>query len=127
MRLNHLNLATANVAGLAAFLSEHFGFTLTAMRGRDAFAVLIGSDGFALNLMQPQKGGTDAYPDGSHIGFVVETASAVAAKHAELLAAGRRPGEIQRFTRGGAPTTTFYCKAPGGVLVEVLAEGGGAD
>jgi catechol 2,3-dioxygenase-like lactoylglutathione lyase family enzyme len=126
VQLNHLNLCTDDVAGLAAFFTGHFGFTLVALRGKDAFAVLVGSDGFALNLMKPLKGGSPDYPDGFHVGFIVADASVVLSRHAALAAAGRAPGEVQTITRGGARTTTFYCRAPGGVLVEIMAEDRGS-
>jgi catechol 2,3-dioxygenase-like lactoylglutathione lyase family enzyme len=121
MRLNHANIVTGDVAALAGFLTRHFGFELIAMRGRDAFAILRGEDGFDLNLMKPGKDEPACYPDGWHIGFVVRTGIEVAAKHAELEAAGAVPGAVQRLSRGGAATTTFYCRAPGDLLVEVRA------
>ncbi|MCX8572963.1 MULTISPECIES: VOC family protein [Hyphomicrobiales] len=120
MKLNHANLATSDVAALAGFFADHFGFRLDAIRGRDAFAVLTGSDGFALNLMKP--GTSDGpYPAGFHVGFFVESPELVRVKQAELAAAGFAPGEIQELTRGGTRSTTFYCNAPGGVLVEVAS------
>jgi catechol 2,3-dioxygenase-like lactoylglutathione lyase family enzyme len=121
MKLNHLNLCTDDVAALADFFTRFFGFELVAMRGKQAFAVLNGADGFALNLMQPAKGGPAEYPSGFHAGFLVETPEQVLAKHSELTAAGLAPGEMQQLTRGGTATTIFYCNAPGGILVEVSA------
>ncbi|WP_244482901.1 MULTISPECIES: hypothetical protein [unclassified Mesorhizobium] len=41
------------------------------------------------------------------------------AKQAELADAGLAPGEVQELTRGGVSSTTFYCHAPGGMLIEV--------
>jgi catechol 2,3-dioxygenase-like lactoylglutathione lyase family enzyme len=123
MKLNHLNLCTSDVPGLSDFFTRFFGFELVATRGRDAFAILRGDDGFALNLMRSGRGTQPIdYPDGFHVGFLVERADTVHAKHRELHDAGREPGELQRLTRGGTPTTIFYCEAPGGVLVEVSAE-----
>ncbi|UVK39216.1 VOC family protein [Mesorhizobium sp. AR10] len=119
MKLNHANLVTADVAGLCDFFTSHFGFELVAMRGKDAFAVLQGIDGFTLNLMKPGKGEAAAYPEGFHIGFFVGKPHSVHAKHAELANAGLQPGEVQELTRGGTRSTTFYCHAPGGILVEV--------
>jgi catechol 2,3-dioxygenase-like lactoylglutathione lyase family enzyme len=124
MKLNHANLVTADVAGLSDFFTGHFGFALLDMRGKDAFAVLQGSDGFALNLMKPSKGEEAAYPDGFHVGFFIGNAQMVHAKHAELAGAGREPGDVQELTRGGVKSTTFYCNAPGGILVEVSAYAG---
>ncbi|MBE1707823.1 MULTISPECIES: VOC family protein [Mesorhizobium] len=119
MKLNHLNLITSEVAALAGFFTSHFGFETVAMRGKDAFAILRGADGFALNLMMPGKGQSAAYPDGSHIGFFVDSPDLVHAKQAELTEAGFAPGEVEDLTRGGFKSTTFYCMAPGGILVEV--------
>lgn len=122
MNLNHANLCSTDIAGLANFFVSFFGFRLQAMRGRDAFAVLEGSDGFALNLMKPGKDGPTTYPDGFHVGFFVEHPDIVRAKHAEIAVAGLTPGDIQELTRGGIALVTFYCTAPGGVLVEVAAQ-----
>jgi catechol 2,3-dioxygenase-like lactoylglutathione lyase family enzyme len=119
MKLNHLNLITSEVAALAGFFTSHFGFELVAMRGRQAFAILSGADGFALNLMMPGKGELAAYPDGFHVGFLVDNPDLVHAKQAELTAAGFAPGKVEDLTRGGFNSTTFYCIAPGGILVEV--------
>jgi len=121
MKLNHLNLITSEVAALAGFFTSHFGFELVAMRGRQAFAILRGSDGFALNLMTPGKGETAAYPDGFHIGFFVGKPDLVHAKQTELAEAGFTPSDVQDLTRGGFNSTTFYCTAPGGLLVEVAS------
>ena len=56
MQLNHLNLCTNEVAALSDFFTRYFDFELVAMRGKEALAILQGTDGFALNLMQPSKG-----------------------------------------------------------------------
>ncbi|CAN7241184.1 VOC family protein [Aminobacter sp. LjRoot7] len=120
MKLNHANLTTTDVAALAGFFADHFGFRLDAMRGKDAFAVLTGSDGFALNLMKPASD-DGPYPSGFHVGFFVDSPEIVRDKQAELASAGFTPGEVQELTRGGIRSTTFYCNAPGGVLVEVAS------
>ena len=121
MKLNHLNLCTHDVAALADFFTRFFGFELVAMRGKQAFAILRGDDGFALNLMLPVKGAAADYPNGFHTGFLVDGTAQVVDKHRELTAAGMEPGEVQELTRGGIATTIFYCNAPGGILVEVSA------
>ncbi len=121
MRLNHSNIVTGDVAALARFFIRHFAFEQVAMRGKDAFAILRGADGFDLNLMKPGKGEAAAYPEGWHVGFVVTNPDEVRAKHAELETAGYAPGAVQRLARGDTATVTFYCRAPGGLLVEVCA------
>ena len=117
-RLNHANLPVADVAGLRAFFVRHFAFAEVATRGRDALAVLRGADGFVLNLMRAAAPG-GGYPRNFHVGFFVDTPEAVRAKHAELRAAGLTPGDVEALARGGFASVTFYCEAPGGVLVEV--------
>lgn len=124
MKLNHINLTTTDVSGLADFFRRFFGFELLAMRGQNAFAILRGSDGFALNLMQPGKTDSAEYPPNFHIGFVENSPRDVLAKHAELNAAGIEADGVQTLTRGGSTTTVFYCRAPDGLLVEVSAETG---
>ncbi|MER8510946.1 VOC family protein [Mesorhizobium sp. M0199] len=124
MKQNHINLVTTEVAGLARFFTSHFGFEFVAVRGKDAFAVLRGIDGFILNLMKPGKGEPASYPDGFHVGFFVGKPEFVHAKRAGLADAGLQPGEVQQLMRGRIQSTTFYCHAPGGVLVEVSASEG---
>ncbi|TPM27455.1 VOC family protein [Mesorhizobium sp. B2-3-4] len=121
MKLNHANLVTSEVAALAGVFTSHFGFELLAMRGKDAFAVLRGADGFVLNLMIPGKGETATYPDGFHVGFFVDNPELVRRKRTELAEAGLAPGEVQELTRGSGNTTTFYCSVPGRILIEVSA------
>lgn len=116
MKLNHANLPTTDVAALARFFTGYFGFRLAAMRGRDAFAVLVGEDGFVLNLMKAQAAD---YPDGFHVGFFLDTEADVVAMRDAFAAAGLAAGKVQHLTRGGEATATFYCTAPGGLLVEV--------
>lgn len=121
MKLNHLNLITDDVAALADFFTRFFGFRLDAMRGKDAFAILTGEDGFSLNLMKPGRGERTGYPGNFHIGFLVRQPAEVDAKHLELGQAGLNVGELQDLTRGGSEAHIFYCHAPSGVLVEVGA------
>jgi catechol 2,3-dioxygenase-like lactoylglutathione lyase family enzyme len=121
MQLNHLNLCTDDVAALASFFTGHFGFELVAGRGDGSFAILRGSDGFALNLMKPGGGEPASYPEGFHVGFVVDRPETVRARHAELVEARWTVGAVETVTRGGEATTIFYCRAPGDLLVEVSA------
>ena len=50
MKLNHANLTTTDVAALSGFFVSHFGFEQLDMRGKEAFAVLRGTDGFVLKI-----------------------------------------------------------------------------
>jgi hypothetical protein len=42
----------------------------------------------------------------------------------ELAQAGLSPGKIQLPSRGGSRVTTFYCNAPGGVVIEIATPPG---
>ena len=126
MKLNHANLPAPNVPALRDFFVDHFDFTALAAPGGDKFAVLKGEDGFVLNLMYAKDIHPDdtggGYPKNFHIGFFVDTPELVRQKHAALVAAGLRAGEVEELKRGGFSSVTFYCYAPGGVLVEVSAQ-----
>ena len=125
MRLQHLNLATSDVAILAAFFERFFGFTPYAARG-DALVVLRNKEDFILTLMRGKKGEASDYPANFHIGFYYDEAAEVEAKHAELKAAGLNPSRIASMDRGGGVRVPhFYVTAPGNVLVEVCTPPGG--
>lgn len=117
MKLNHVNICTSDVARAASFFTGHFGFTPLGTE-RPNFSVLLGTDGFALNLMRPGKA-VVSYPEGFHVGFFVDSPEEAHAKHAELMGAGWNPGPVEDLVRGGYASTTFYCPLLDGVLVEV--------
>ena len=123
MRLEHANLATTDVAGLAAFFERFFEFELVLTRGRDAFALMRNTDGFVLTLMKSKKADPDRYPETFHLGLYCDTPDAVFAKHAEIAAAGFAPGEVQTLNRDG-DVTTFYCTSPGNILIEIATRPG---
>ena len=125
MRLQHLNLATSDVATLAAFFERFFGFVPYAARG-EALVVLRNSEDFILTLMRGKKGEPADYPANFHIGFYYDDAREVEAKHAELSAADLTPSKIAFMDRGGgARVPHFYCNAPGNVLIEICTPPGG--
>lgn len=121
VRLNHANLAVTDVAALREFFVRHFAFAELGTRGKGAFTVLQGADGFVLSLMRCRSAPPADFQRAFHVGFLVDAPETVRAKHAELATAGRAPGEVEQVARGGLSSTTFYCQAPGGVLVEVSA------
>jgi lactoylglutathione lyase len=61
------------------------------------------------------KGRTADYPATFHIGFIQATEAAVDALHARLTFDGFAPDAPER-----SHAYTFYVKAPGGFVVEVL-------
>jgi catechol 2,3-dioxygenase-like lactoylglutathione lyase family enzyme len=120
MKLNHANLAVADVAGTVAFFERFLGFTVRSNRN-DAFAVLDDGEGFTFNLMVAPRGEAVHYSRNFHIGFFVADEGAVRARHAELVAAGIETGDIQAYRRGPTGSIGFYCMTPGDFLIEVAA------
>jgi hypothetical protein len=120
LRLNHAHLPSRDVAALSDFLVRHFDFRAVATRG-EAFAVLEDAGGFVLALMRTRE--PLGLADHVHVGFFVGSREAVHAKHAELVAAGITPGEVEDVSRAGFSSLTFYSEAPGGLLVEVSHHG----
>ena len=120
MQLNHANLAVDDVAATVDFFRQFLGFTVLVNKN-DAFAVLDDGHGFVFNLMVAGKGEVVSYSRNFHLGFFVASEEAVRAKHAELLAGGVAPGEVQKFNRGPTGSVGFYCMTPGGFLIEVAS------
>ena len=112
MLLNHLDLQVPDVRETAAFFEAHFGFRQQGNQGSPAIAILMGDGPFTLVL---QHRDDSQYPEGFHLGFIVETPDEVHARHAQLRAAGVDCSDVQVNGRG----TMTYLRAPGGVLVEV--------
>src|SRR5581483_973908 len=120
MALNHLNLTVPDVAATRAFFENYFGFRCLLDRGRDALVVLIDESGFVLSLNNFGKEAEVIYPAAFHVGFMQSSRERVDEIHARLKAGGFDPQPPREFH--GA--WTFYFKAPGGFLVEVLHQRG---
>lgn len=117
MRLNHLNLCVLDLDEARRFFEEHFDFECLDRKG-DAVLVLSDRAGFTLVISDPTKfGGHGAdYPEGFHVGFLVDTADHVDATYARLIDAGIEIDKAPRTMRG---SYGFYFLALGGVLFEV--------
>jgi lactoylglutathione lyase len=113
MKLNHLNLTVTDVAETRKLFETYFGFTGSKEVGNEKFALLFGEDGFVLNLMRSAQ---VSYPETFHIGFMQESEERVNEINRHLKDDGfdvNPPGKLH-----GA--WTFYFRAPGGILIEVL-------
>ncbi|SFG22125.1 Catechol 2,3-dioxygenase [Duganella sp. CF458] len=113
MQLNHLDLSVPDVAAACAFLTRHFGFALLQTKGNHGMAILAGEGGVVLVLTRHEE---PSYPKTFHIGFLVDDAGKVGAKHAELQAAGVTGLSPVQEMRGGPG---FYCRSDWGILLEV--------
>lgn len=117
MQLNHMHLSVTDVAAAAAFFVKYFDFAPIETRGNNSLAVLKGKGGVVLVLMRlsgtvdPDK----AYPPMFHLGFLTPDEVQVETSHAAMKSDALDVSDIA-FMRGAR---RFYCKAPGGVLVEV--------
>ena len=116
MRLNHLNLTVPDVVRTREFFETYFGFRCVADRGRGALAVMIDESGFVLTLNNFEKADKVEYPGAFHVGFIQESREQVDAIYQRLTAGGFAAEPPREFH--GA--WTFYFRAPGDFLVEVL-------
>lgn len=112
MNMNHVNLTVTDVQAATEFLKTYFG--LNQQRKRTGMAVLVDDDDFVLTVMETDDQSTVTYPGTFHIGFFVESATAVDDIHSRLTADGFDvPAPTRRHVYG------FYVEAPGGFTVEV--------
>lgn len=111
MTLNHVTLAVPDVEETKAFLIEYFG--LQDQGGRQNIAFLFDDKGLVLTLIKAKDA---TYPAFFHIGFIQESEAKVDEINARLRAGGYEVAAPER-----SHGYTFYVKAPGGFLVEVLA------
>jgi catechol 2,3-dioxygenase-like lactoylglutathione lyase family enzyme len=112
MQLNHLDLQVTDVARSVEFFEQIFGLVLQSNRRSPAIAILGDGAGFVLVL---QRRDVVAYPDGFHVGFLVDDVSLVHAAHARATAAGLEVTPVETDNR----STRIYCRAPDGYAVEV--------
>ena len=119
MKLNHLDLHVSDVPALTQLLVD--GFDLQPLTRLDSpkLAILTDGHGFTL-VLQRQRNDADAYPDGAHFGFLVDEPAEVHARRARLAAVGAEVSAVSADARG----TRCYCRAPGGVLIEVGCNAG---
>lgn len=118
MRLNHVNLVVEDLDGAQDFLRRSFGLVLLDRKG-DAVAVMDDGHGFTLVLSNAQAFGGEVpvrYPEGFHVGFILETREAVDRAHERLHAAGVDADHGPRPMR---ESYGFYFEALGGILFEI--------
>ncbi len=114
MRLNHLDLQVSDVIRAVGWFEDLFGFELQSNRSSPAIAILTDRHGFVLVLQRKRDAG-QGYPEGFHIGFLVDDVETVLRFHERARGAGFEVSDVQQNSRG----TLVYWKTPEGFLVEV--------
>src|SRR5690348_13183269 len=115
MKLNHVNLTVRDVPESAEFLQKYFGLRPMPDYGSKNFVLLLDDDGMVLTLITSSRSQEVSYPETFHIGFIQDSEERVNAINQRLKEDGYPVEPPQR-----SHAWTFYVKAPGGFLVEVL-------
>ncbi|MFS8050289.1 VOC family protein [Rhizobium lusitanum] len=121
MRLNHLDLHVPDVAATRDFFVSVFGLTEVKTHGANGLAILRDDAGLELVISRAVEkfGGADSVSVGRntyHIGFMQPSREAVDILFERVKSAGCDVPNPPAAIRGG---WSFYCFAPGRILVEV--------
>ncbi|CAN7339716.1 VOC family protein [Pararhizobium sp. LjRoot238] len=119
MRLNHIDLYSADVAATARFFLDHLDFLLIDKRGNDQFYQLTDGSGLVFVISPPieKLGGADQVALDAqtyHIGFLLESSADVDGIFGQLATAGFSIAEPRNMHGAYA----FYVTIPGNILVE---------
>jgi catechol 2,3-dioxygenase-like lactoylglutathione lyase family enzyme len=114
MKLNHLDLQVSDVQQSVDFFERYFDMEMRSSRTSPALAILSDRQGFML-VLQRRKSDADVYPEGFHLGFVVDDVESVGRVQARAKEGGLDVTDVITNNRG----VMIYCKAPDGYAVEV--------
>jgi catechol 2,3-dioxygenase-like lactoylglutathione lyase family enzyme len=114
VKLNHLDLQVSDVPALTQFLVDHFDLQPITRLDSPKIAIVTDGHGFTLVIQRRNHDG-ETYPEGAHIGFLVDDPAEVHARRERIAAAGVAISEVSVSARG----TTCYCRGPGDLLIEV--------
>lgn len=112
MVLNHVDLQVHDVQQFANVFVRLFNFQLLSNPHSPAIAILRGDGDFTLVLQRRKD--ERPWPDGFHVGFIVDDVAKVHDFHSRAMAEGLAPSPVQTNGRG----TMTYCRVED-VLVEV--------
>jgi lactoylglutathione lyase len=115
--LNHLNLAVSDVQQAREFLVKYFGLDPEGKKGNDIIAFLRDDNGMVLTLTNVDRATEVKYPGAFHIGFIQESPEKVDEINRRLKEDGFEVDPPQRLHG----SWTFYFRAPGGFVIEVLS------
>jgi lactoylglutathione lyase len=117
MILNHINLAVSDVQGARGFLMKYFGLDPKGMPGNDKIAFLRDENGMVLTLTNIDGATEVKYPGAFHIGFAQESPEKVDEINRRL----KEDGFDVPAPSKQHGSWTFYFRAPGGFVIEVLS------
>jgi catechol 2,3-dioxygenase-like lactoylglutathione lyase family enzyme len=117
MRLNHLDLLVRDVPGSVAYFERYFGLTARTNPDSKALAILTDGHGFVLVLQRLQDERA-SYPEGFHLGFLLQDVESVHTLHARACADGADVSDVIVNGRG----TMIYFTASEGYRVEVSCQ-----
>jgi len=117
MQLNHLNLCVDDLAEARTFFQNCFDFQFLEQKG-NGIVIMTDGHGFTLVLSNPRalKNEMRSYPEGFHIGFLLETSDQVDQAYRRLAAAEVQLTQEPRKMRG---SYGFYFTALNDLLFEV--------
>ncbi|WIG59997.1 MAG: hypothetical protein OJF49_002745 [Ktedonobacterales bacterium] len=117
MRFNHLNLCVDDLSAARALFQNSFDFQLLEQKG-EAILIMTDGHGFTLVLSNLLAFGNDVrpYPQGFHVGFIVETRDQVDQAYHRLTAAN---AQIAHEPRNIRDSYGFYFTALNDILFEV--------
>lgn len=117
MKLNHLDLQVRDVPASVAYFERYFGLTLRSNPNSPAIAILVDGHGFVL-VLQRAESEAEGYPDGFHLGFLLDDPEKVRELHERAKADGVDVTDVIVNGRG----TMIYFTAPEGYRVEVACQ-----
>jgi catechol-2,3-dioxygenase len=116
MKLNHLDLQVQDVALTTAFFQRYFGLRVQSNPSSPALVILTDDAGFVLVLQRAQQ--PQRYPEGFHLGFLLDDVTSVRALHEQATNDGTPVSDVIVNGRG----TMIYLSAPEGYYVEVSCQ-----
>lgn len=113
MHLNHVDLSVPDLNAAADFFCKGFGFAIVNARIDDGMIIMKGDGPFIIALTRCAE---PVYPKDFHIGFLQESREALMKAYRQLVDAGIEVTSPPAEMYGAL---LFYCRVPGGILVEV--------
>lgn len=116
MKINHLDLQVHDVVRTSQFFERYFGLQIQSNPSSPALVIMTDQSGFVLVLQRSKQ--AERYPEGFHVGFLLDDVESVRALHARAVADGTQVSEVIVNGRG----TMIYLTAPEGYYVEVSCQ-----